>query len=52
MTIGNQSSTRCLCNYMIKHAYKDYEDLSAATEQPIIAEPHIIGGISVDSSYR
>lgn len=51
-TIGNQSSTRCLCNYMIKGAYKDYEELSAASAEPIIAEPHIVGGISIDSSYR
>lgn len=37
---------------MIKGAYKDYEELSAASSEPIIAEPHIVGGISIDSSYR
>lgn len=51
-TIGNQLSTRCLCNYMIKGAYKDFEELSAATAEPIIIDPHIVGGISIDSSYR
>lgn len=37
---------------MIKGAYKDYEELSAAITEPIITEPHIVGGISIDSSYR
>lgn len=37
---------------MIKGAYKEYEELSAASKEPIIAEPHIVGGISIDSSYR
>ncbi|XP_050441600.1 TGF-beta-activated kinase 1 and MAP3K7-binding protein 1-like [Adelges cooleyi] len=51
-TIGNQLATRCLCNYMVKSAYKDYEGLSSAAAEPIIAEPHITGGIAIDSSYR
>lgn len=37
---------------MIKGAYKDFEELSAASSEPIISEPHIVGGISIDSSYR
>lgn len=37
---------------MIKGAYKDYEELSTASSEPITAEPHIVGGISIDSSYR
>ncbi|XP_050521387.1 TGF-beta-activated kinase 1 and MAP3K7-binding protein 1-like [Daktulosphaira vitifoliae] len=50
--IGNQTATRCLCNYMIKGAYKDYDELRLACSEPIIAEPHIIGGVPIDSSYR
>lgn len=37
---------------MVKGAYKEYEELSAATKDPIIAEPHVFGGISIDLSYR
>ncbi|XP_015374259.1 PREDICTED: TGF-beta-activated kinase 1 and MAP3K7-binding protein 1-like isoform X3 [Diuraphis noxia] len=36
----------------INGAYKDYEELSAASAEPVIAEPHIVGGITIDSSYR
>lgn len=37
---------------MIKGAYKDFEELREASAEPVIAEPHIVGGISIDSSYR
>lgn len=37
---------------MIKVSYKDFEELSDATAEPVISEPHIVGGISIDSSYR
>jgi TAK1-binding protein 1 len=37
---------------MIKGAYKDYDELRTASTEPIIAEPHVDGGISIDSSYR
>lgn len=37
---------------MVKGAYKDHEELSSAISEPVIAKPHIVGGISIDSSYR
>lgn len=45
-------STRCLGNYLGKAGYKESEYLSAATSEPIIFQPEIIGGIPIDGSCR
>ncbi|OXU29520.1 hypothetical protein TSAR_003832 [Trichomalopsis sarcophagae] len=50
--LGNQENTRCLGNYLVKGGYKEFEDLSKATAEPIIAEPEIHGGIELDESCR
>lgn len=50
--LGNQENTRCLGNYLVKGGYKEFEDLSKATAEPIIAEPDIHGGIELDESCR
>ena len=39
--IGNLSITRCIGNYSVKGAYKDFDDLCAAIDEPVIAEPSI-----------
>ncbi|KAJ8941837.1 hypothetical protein NQ318_005120 [Aromia moschata] len=50
--LGNQDNTRCLGNYNVKGGYKDFEDLAVATQEPIIAEPDIHGGIPLDESCQ
>jgi TAK1-binding protein 1 len=50
--IGNLSITRCIGNYLVKGAYKDFDDLSAAKDEPVIAEPSIKGGIPIDDSCQ
>lgn len=50
--LGNQENTRCLGNYLVKGDYKELEDLKTATQEPIIAEPDIHGGIPLDDSCR
>ena len=45
-------TTRCVGNYLVKEGYKEYEELSSASEEPIIAEPEIHGGIQLDESCR
>lgn len=50
--LGNQENTRCLGNYNVKGGYKDFEDLAMATQEPIISEPDIHGGIVLDESCR
>lgn len=50
--LGNQENTRCLGNYLIKGGYKEFEDLKPALQEPIIAEPDIIGGIPLDESFQ
>lgn len=49
-TLGNQENTRCLGNYLVKGAYREFEELNPASEEPIIAEPEIQGGIELDES--
>ncbi|XP_073969049.1 TGF-beta-activated kinase 1 and MAP3K7-binding protein 1-like isoform X2 [Rhodnius prolixus] len=49
-TLGNQENTRCLGNYLVKGAYREFEELAPASEEPIIAEPEIQGGIELDES--
>lgn len=50
--LGNQENSRCLGNYTVKGGYKDFEDLAMAAQEPIIAEPDIHGGITLDESHR
>lgn len=50
--LGNQSNTRCLGNYLVKGAYKEFEDLSSALQEPVISEPDIHGGIPIDESCK
>lgn len=45
-------TTRCIGNYMGKGGYKDSEFLSQSFGEPIIAEPEVIGPISIDESAR
>lgn len=39
--LGNVTLTRCLGNLWLKRFYKDYPDLAAATDDPILAVPDI-----------
>nr|CAH7721580.1 unnamed protein product [Callosobruchus chinensis] len=50
--LGNQENSRCLGNYTVKAGYKDFEDLVVACQEPIISEPDIHGGITLDESCR
>lgn len=50
--LGNQENTRCLGNYLVKGAYKEFEELAQASSEPITAEPEIHGGILLDESCR
>ncbi|XP_072512287.1 TGF-beta-activated kinase 1 and MAP3K7-binding protein 1 [Notamacropus eugenii] len=47
-TIGGQESTRRIGDYKVKYGYSDIELLSAAKSKPIIAEPEIHGGQSLE----
>ncbi|XP_030637500.1 TGF-beta-activated kinase 1 and MAP3K7-binding protein 1 [Chanos chanos] len=46
--IAGQSSTRRIGDYKVKFNYTDIDILSAAKSKPIIAEPEIHGGQSLD----
>lgn len=50
--LGNQENTRCLGNYLVKGGYKEFDDLNMATQEPIIAEPDIHGGITIDETCQ
>jgi TAK1-binding protein 1 len=50
--LGNQENTRCLGNYLVKGCYKEFEELTSARAEPVIAEPEIHGGIELDESCR
>lgn len=39
-------------NYLVKGGYKEFEDLIDAKQEPVISEPDIIGGITLDDSCR
>lgn len=39
-------------NYLVKGGYKEFEDLVDAKQEPVISEPDIIGGITLDESCR
>lgn len=49
--IGNQENTRSIGDYGVKGGYKDFDILSVATEEPVIAEPYICGGIPIDETF-
>uniref|UniRef100_A0A8C1URS4 TGF-beta-activated kinase 1 and MAP3K7-binding protein 1 n=1 Tax=Cyprinus carpio TaxID=7962 RepID=A0A8C1URS4_CYPCA len=46
--ISGQSSTRRIGDYKVKFNYTDIDVLSAATQKPIISEPEIHGGQSLE----
>ncbi|OAD59872.1 TGF-beta-activated kinase 1 and MAP3K7-binding protein 1 [Eufriesea mexicana] len=50
--LGNQETTRCLGNYLVKGGYREFEELASATAEPVIAEPEIHGGIELDDSCK
>lgn len=50
--LGNQTSTRCLGNYLVKGLYKAFPTISAAVTEPVIAAPEIHGPIILDESCR
>ncbi|XP_065559748.1 TGF-beta-activated kinase 1 and MAP3K7-binding protein 1-like isoform X2 [Artemia franciscana] len=47
-----QGNTRCIGNYLVKGGYKECEHLSAATSEPVIHDPTIVGDVPVDESCR
>ncbi|XP_068207269.1 TGF-beta-activated kinase 1 and MAP3K7-binding protein 1-like isoform X2 [Palaemon carinicauda] len=47
--LGNHELTRCIGNYFMKGGYMEFDILSSATGEPVIAEPHITS-ISIDES--
>lgn len=48
--IGNSDCTRRIGDFSTKGGYKDIDILSPAVREPVIAEPHVTGGIPIDSS--
>ncbi|XP_067120574.1 TGF-beta-activated kinase 1 and MAP3K7-binding protein 1-like isoform X1 [Centruroides vittatus] len=51
--LGNQENTRCIGNYMVKGGYRDFDSiLREASQEPVIAEPEMCGGIQIDDSCR
>uniref|UniRef100_A0A2L2YHH8 TGF-beta-activated kinase 1 and MAP3K7-binding protein 1 n=1 Tax=Parasteatoda tepidariorum TaxID=114398 RepID=A0A2L2YHH8_PARTP len=49
---GLQNCTRCIGNYTVKGGYKEFDNLSDAQDEPIIAEPDIVGGIKMDEKSK
>ncbi|KAG8175372.1 hypothetical protein JTE90_021479 [Oedothorax gibbosus] len=49
---GLQNCTRCIGNYTVKGGYKEFDNLSEAEDEPIIAEPNIVGGIQIDEKCK
>ncbi|GIX73530.1 TGF-beta-activated kinase 1 and MAP3K7-binding protein 1 [Caerostris darwini] len=47
-----QNCTRCIGNYTVKGGYKEFANLSEAVDEPIIAEPNIVGGIKIDEKCK
>ena len=47
----NHESTRCIGDYTVKGGYKEFDILSAAIDEPVIAEPESFGGIPIDESF-
>lgn len=49
--IANHRCTRSIGDYTVKGGYKDFDILSSAIDEPVIAEPDICGGIPIDESF-
>ncbi|CAL4101125.1 unnamed protein product, partial [Meganyctiphanes norvegica] len=47
--MGSHLLTRCIGNYFVKGGYKEFDILSNATGEPVIAEPHITS-VPIDDS--
>ncbi|XP_064082457.1 TGF-beta-activated kinase 1 and MAP3K7-binding protein 1-like isoform X2 [Macrobrachium nipponense] len=47
--LGNHELTRCIGNYFMKGGYMEFDILSSATVEPVIADPHITS-IPIDES--
>ncbi|XP_035216027.1 TGF-beta-activated kinase 1 and MAP3K7-binding protein 1-like [Stegodyphus dumicola] len=50
--VGLLNHTRCIGNYTVKGGYKEFDNFSEAEEEPIIAEPNIVGGIKIDEKCK
>ncbi|XP_070580706.1 TGF-beta-activated kinase 1 and MAP3K7-binding protein 1-like [Ptychodera flava] len=48
--LGNCETTRSIGDYSVKGGYKDFDLLSVAHSEPVIADPEIIGGLPIDES--
>jgi len=48
--LGNQETTRCIGNYLVKGGYKENSNLASATSEPVIAEPEITSFLIKDST--
>ncbi|XP_067671924.1 TGF-beta-activated kinase 1 and MAP3K7-binding protein 1-like [Haliotis asinina] len=48
--IGNSDNTRCIGDYHVKGGYKDIDILRNATSEPVIAEPHLEGGVQLSDN--
>ncbi|EDO48298.1 predicted protein, partial [Nematostella vectensis] len=49
--IGSQENTRSIGDYCVKGGYKDFDILSHSAEEPVIADPHIVGGFPIDGAF-
>lgn len=49
--LGNHELTRCIGNYFMKGGYSEFDILSSATAEPVIAEPYITF-MPIDESCR
>ncbi|XP_067936727.1 TGF-beta-activated kinase 1 and MAP3K7-binding protein 1-like [Watersipora subatra] len=47
---GQQLYTRCIGDYSVKGGYRDNEQMSAASSEPVIAEPDLEEPICIDST--
>ncbi|ESP01385.1 hypothetical protein LOTGIDRAFT_186175, partial [Lottia gigantea] len=50
--IGTSDNTRCIGDYHVKGGYKDIDILRTAIREPVIADPHVEGGIELDEGCR
>ncbi|KAK3914957.1 TGF-beta-activated kinase 1 and MAP3K7-binding protein 1 [Frankliniella fusca] len=50
--LGNQETSRCIGNYLVKGGYKEISELASSLSEPVIAEPEVHGGIPIDESCR
>jgi len=50
--LANQDNTRCIGNYVLKGGYKEFDILSEARGEPVIAEPYVSEGMPLDETCR